>query len=199
MNQLRKYRSVLIFSLLYVIGFSAYYIAIKDFEFLWYVFVLVALFALILSTLHRSQFPPYIVWGLSLWGLLHMAGGGVVVGGKVLYAHILIPLFNGGGELVLLKYDQVVHAFGFGVATLVVYHLIRPYLNEKVNWKVLYPIIIVAGMGLGALNEIIEFGAVLFFPETGVGGYMNTALDLVFNTLGACVAIIGVYIFGKKK
>ena len=35
---------------------------------------------------------------------------------------------------------------------------------------------------------IIEFGAVLALPETGVGGYYNTAIDLVANGLGALLA-----------
>ncbi len=45
-------------------------------------------------------------------------------------------------------------------------------------------------MGLGVLNELIEFSAVLVFPDTNVGGYFNTALDLVFNTLGALAAAV---------
>ena len=48
-------------------------------------------------------------------------------------------------------------------------------------------------MGLGAVNEIIEFIAVLSFPDTNVGGYLNTSLDLVFNALGAMVAMLVVY------
>ena len=44
-------------------------------------------------------------------------------------------------------------------------------------------------MGLGAVNEIIEFSAVLAVPETNVGGYYNTALDLVFNGSGAILAM----------
>ena len=45
-------------------------------------------------------------------------------------------------------------------------------------------------MGLGSLNEIIEFAAVLSFENTNVGGYVNTALDLCFNTLGAITAML---------
>jgi hypothetical protein len=45
-------------------------------------------------------------------------------------------------------------------------------------------------MGLGAVNEIIEFVAVLSVPDTNVGGYLNTALDLIFNALGAIVAML---------
>lgn len=45
-----------------------------------------------------------------------------------------------------------------------------------------------AGLGVGALNEIIEFFATVVVPETGVGGYENTALDLVADLIGALSA-----------
>lgn len=177
------------FTAAYIAGFTAYYVSIRNWEFLWYVAVLVFFFVLILATLNRSRFDRPILWGLSIWGLLHMAGGGVKVGDGVLYGLELLPIV-GSGDAYVLKFDQVVHAFGFAVATLVVFHLLRPYLNQQVNWKIVYPIIALGGMGLGVVNEIVEFIAVVTFPETGVGGYYNTALDLVFNTLGAIVAAV---------
>jgi len=185
------------FNLIYVAIFTFYYVSIRNFEFLWYVAVLVFFLALILCTIRRSQFDSIILWGLSIWGILHMAGGGVLVGGEVLYKLHLIPII-GSGDLFILKYDQLVHFYGFGVATLVVYHLLRPYLNEHTNWKVVYPILVVAGTGLGVLNEIVEFIAVLLVPNTGVGGYENTVLDLVFNTLGAIAATFIIH-FRKKR
>ncbi len=40
-------------------------------------------------------------------------------------------------------------------------------------------------MGLGAVAEIAELFAVLFFAAgEQVGGYLNNAFDLVFNLLG---------------
>ena len=171
----------------YIAGFSAYYMSIRNFEFLWYIAVLAGFFVLIFVTIRRSNFDYLTLGGLTIWGLLHLMGGGVKVYGATLYKLHLIPLI-GSGELFVLKYDQVVHFFGFAVATLVVYHLLKPYLNERTNWKVVYPLMIAAGMGLGALNEIVEFIAVLVVPHTGVGGYNNTGLDLIFNMLGALTA-----------
>ncbi len=190
--------ALIIFNLIYILGFSAYYIGEKNYEFLWYVAVLVFFFALVLATLHRSKFDGVILWGLSLWGLLHMAGGGVPVGESVLYALPLIPIAT-VGDTFILKYDQFVHFFGFAVATLVVFHLLRPYLNHCVHWGVVYAIVIAAGAGLGALNEIVEFTAVLVFSETGVGGYYNTALDLVFNVLGAFAAVAIIHLRTRRQ
>ncbi|MFO7807286.1 MAG: DUF2238 domain-containing protein [Candidatus Moraniibacteriota bacterium] len=154
-------------------------------------------FVLIAVTLYRSEFDEIILGGLSLWGLLHMAGGGLKIGGDVLYSLKLFPILEIQNTIVL-KYDQAVHFFGFAISVLVVYHLLKPYLNQKTNWKVVYPIIAVAGMGLGAINEIVEFIAVVAFPETNVGGYANTALDLVFNFLGAVAAILFIHFFYKQ-
>ena len=185
------------FTFLYTSVFTIYYVSIQNFEFLWYVVVMLFFFILIASTLHRSKFSDPILWGLSIWGLLHVAGGGVIVAGDVLYAFQLIP-FVQNGEFTILKYDQFVHFFGFGIATLVGYHLLKPYLKEVVNWKVLYFLIILIGAGFGVLNELVEFVAVLIFPQTGVGGYINTSLDLVFNTVGAIAGIMVIH-FSRRR
>ena len=111
-----------------------------------------------------------------------MAGGNLQVHGDVLYALQLIP--------VVLRYDQLVHTFGFGTVTLVCHHLLRPYLRTDVErWWPLAILIVLMGSGVGALNEIIEFVAVKTVPETNVGGYVNTLWDLVFNLLGGLIAV----------
>ena len=43
-----------------------------------------------------------------------------------------------------------------------------------------------------------QFSAVLMVPDTNVGGYYNTALDLCFNGLGAVVAVVIIALFGRK-
>ncbi|MEK7622105.1 MAG: DUF2238 domain-containing protein [Patescibacteria group bacterium] len=191
----KNYWPLILFNLIYVTAFAVYYLSVSNYEFLWYVGVLVFFLALILATLAKTKFDRTILWGLSIWGLLHMAGGGVQVGAGVLYQWPIIHL-AGEGDSLILKFDQFVHFFGFGVATLLFYHLLKAYLNPNVgsiNWKVMYPLIVVGGMGLGALNEIIEFAAVVALSQTGVGGYYNTSLDLVFNTLGAIAAAIWIH------
>lgn len=200
MNAIRQHLGLVLFNSVYIAAFAAYYLSIGNTEFLWYVLVMVALFALILGTLHRSKFDSVILWGLSLWGLMHMAGGGVRVGNDVLYGLQLLPIYGTEGELRILKYDQLVHAFGFGISTLVVFHLLVPNLGENVRWRTVLSIVALGGMGLGVVNEIVEFIAVLVFPHTGVGGYYNTALDLVFNTIGAIIAAFVIRLrFGKRR
>jgi hypothetical protein len=45
-------------------------------------------------------------------------------------------------------------------------------------------------MGFGALNEVIEFFAVLILPKTNVGDYENTGWDLFANLVGAIVTAL---------
>lgn len=188
--------AVLAFTLTYVTGFAIWFLAAGNSEFVWYVVTLVGFIALVGLTLRTAQYPAPLLWALSLWGLAHMAGGGVPVGASVLYAVQLVPITS-GGELTLLKYDQVVHAYGFGVAAWLLWHLMQLHFPAlRGTWTLLiYPAL--GAMGLGAVNEMIEFAAVLALPETGVGGYYNTALDLVFNALGAVSAMIVVAVAGR--
>ena len=105
-------------------------------------------------------------------------------------------LFQRGHGAVLL--DQLVHALGFGITAWVLWHVLtRHYPDTRGTWTALaFPAL--ASMGLGATNEIIEFAAVLAVPDTNVGGYYNTALDLCFNALGAVVAMGLVRLFEPR-
>lgn len=167
---------------LYIPAFTFVALRASNAEFLLYVAVVVAVGGLILWKQHVIRFGLPILWGLTAWGLLHMAGGNLKLGGEVLYNFQLIP--------VILRYDQFVHLLGFGVATLVCHHLLRPHLRPESHGRaVLYFLIVLMGSGLGAVNEIIEFIAVKAVPETNVGGYDNTLWDLVFNLLGGLLAV----------
>jgi len=128
-----------------------------------------------------------VLWGLTAWALLHMSGGGLYIDEVKVYEIILIPLSE---QYHIFRYDQFVHIVGFGVATLVMYYLIKPLLRPNLDrWVALSIVIVMAGLGVGALNEIVEFAATVLVPETGVGGYTNTSLDLVSDLVGAVLAI----------
>ncbi|MFH1585340.1 MAG: hypothetical protein ABIB79_01065 [archaeon] len=107
--------------------------------------------------------------------------------GEVFYTLILIPLSE---TYSIFKYDPFVHIVGFGVAALMMWVVLKPKLKPLGNWTAISIIIIMAGLGVGALNEIIEFTATVAVPETNVGGYINTSLDLVADLIGAVLAMI---------
>lgn len=182
-------KPILAFNILYVSIFALYAVAQKNYEFIFYVSIVLFLITLILIKNKKLRLSSGVLWCLSVWGLLHMMGGTIPVHGSVLYNLQLVPIF--------LKYDQFVHAFGFGTTTVVGYQLLRPFLIKQVNWTTLSLLLIMIGLGAGALNEILEFIATLTIPETNVGGYINTALDLVFNLIGATIATI--YISKKYR
>ncbi len=161
-----------------------------------YVGVLVFFSVLILATLKKTNFDYITLWGLSIWGLLHMSGGSLRIGDNVLYA-LEVFRFLEVGDTYVLKFDQVVHAFGFGVTTLVAYHLLKPRIS-KMHKGLLYGLCVFIAMGAGALNEIVEFLAVVILPKTGVGGFYNTGLDLVFNGLGSLIAVIFIHFYYKS-
>ena len=178
----RREIPVLIVNLLYVPAFTIIALRELNFEFLLYVAVVILVGALVVWKQRIVRFDRTILWGLTIWGVLHMTGGNIQVGDGVLYGLQLIP--------VVLRYDQFVHAFGFGTATLVCHHLLKPYLREGIDrWRTLSVLIVLMGCGLGAINEIIEFIAVKTIEDTNVGGYDNTLWDLIFNLIGGVFAV----------
>lgn len=197
----RRELPILLVNLIYIPFFTIVALQRGNIEFLMYVVVILVVGGLILWKQHKVKFNKSILWGLTIWGFLHMAGGNVRVGDGILYEVILLPLVDrvvGDGErLVIFRYDQLVHLLGFGIATLVAHHLLRPYLRERIeHGGTLLFLVVLMGSGFGALNELIEFTAVLIVPETGVGGYYNTLLDLCFNLVGGVLAVI--YLIGQQ-
>lgn len=161
----------------------------QNFEFLIYVGVLILFMVLILITNKKVSYSNGLLWGLSVWAIAHMAGGGIYIGDTKLYGTMLIPIV--GDPYYILKYDQLIHAYGFGVTTFLMWHLLKPSLQieGKRRWVQLSIILVMAATGAGALNEIIEFTATVFDPGNGVGGYINNAIDLVANLVGASIAM----------
>lgn len=181
--------AVLAATLAYIAGFSAVFLSTGNREFLWYIITLLILVALVGVGQRKAAFPAAILWSLSLWGFAHMAGGGTPVGDTVLYGHVILPILQ-AGEIVILRYDQLVHFYGFAITAWLLWHLMRRHFPEMDGSVSIYAFAILGSMGLGALNEMIEFAAVIMFPQTNVGGYVNTALDLVFNAAGAITAMV---------
>lgn len=188
---------LVLFNLAYLVAFTAYYVSTGNYEFLFYVLILVML---IVATgmLHRKIGLDYpLLWALSLWGLMHMAGGGLYIGGTKLYDLVLIPLWV-TEEFTLLKFDQFVHLYLYYVVSFFLYRLISLY-PVTLPGHILWPLIALAAIGIGALNEIAEFATVLLFQNTGVGNYHNNAWDIVFNTAGSVAAVLTLTWLHRKR
>jgi uncharacterized membrane protein len=164
-------------------------------EFIFYIVVMVVLISIMGLVHSRVKLTTPLLWAFSVWGLAHMAGGlcplpaGWPYNGDqaVLYSWWIIPQ--------KLKYDQIVHAYGFGVTTWLCWHILRNAVRQA-DGSTLKPtfgmltLCAAGGMGFGALNEVIEFIAVLTIPNTNVGGYENTGWDLVANLFGTILAAL---------
>jgi uncharacterized membrane protein YjdF len=171
-------------------------------EFLFYIAVMLVLMGLVWAVNRSVGLSTGALWALSLWGLAHMAGRLVVVpegwpvnaASRVLYSLWLIP--------ERLKYDHLVHAYGFGVTTWVCWQGLKSAVRKRSGSAPtpafgLLTLAAAAGLGFGALNEVIEFVATLTMPETNVGGYINTGWDLVANTVGAVTAVVLIRFFDR--
>ena len=163
-------------------------------EFVIYIAVMVVLFGVVGYVHSKVRLMTATLWALTGWGAAHMAGGlvpvpeGWPINGdiRVLYSWWIID--------GTLKYDHVVHAYGFGVTTWVCWQALGAAFRGRgaaISPSFgLLTLCVVAGMGFGAVNEVIEFTATLLVPETNVGGYVNTGWDLVSNLSGCVVAAV---------
>jgi putative membrane protein len=153
-------------------------------EFLFYAGTLVFLVGALFAVDRYFAFSGVALWGFNLWLLMHLLGGMGSINGTRLYDVILWPLV--GAPYDILRYDQLVHVFCYTVIAMLVWEaLSRPLAGG--NRAALMVLTVLAAAGIGSLNEVIEFAAVVIVGSTGVGDYTNTALDLVANLLGAMI------------
>ena len=184
---------ILVINVLQLIFFTIWFITHRNVEFILYIGVIVFFFLVVLFTNRKVQYSNTVLWGLTLWAFMHFAGGGFIVNGHRWYEIILIPL---SATYEIFKYDQLVHMIGFGVVTLMFYDMLQKKLGEFT--PSLWLIVLMAGLGMGALNEIVEFIVTVIAPSSGVGVYTNTALDLVADLIGGLIAC-GIILLKKSK
>jgi hypothetical protein len=187
--------TILAFNALYILAAGIAAWLSGNSEFVFYIVVMLVLASAIVWVHSRCGLSSGLLWCLSAWGLLHMAGGlvplpdGWPANGpiRVLYSWWILP--------DLLKYDQVVHAYGFAITTWLCWQALSVGIH-KLTGKEAPPslgfltLCAASGMGFGALNEVVEFIATLTMAETNVGGYVNTGWDLVANLLGSVIAAL---------
>lgn len=179
---------LLLVNLALIIGFGSLFLGRKNYEFIIYVAVIIGLLAVVAVSTRFVEYTLGALVGLTVWSALHLAGGGVPIGDGRLYDIMVVRLTN---AYPILRYDQVVHIWGFGACTLVAYCLLRRALHEPhKHWVAIGFLLVMAGLGMGALNEIVEFVASEIVPDSGVGGYENTALDLCADLIGAVLGVL---------
>jgi len=188
-------RGLIAFTAAYLLAAVGGSLASGNREFVFYIVVMLVLIGAIGLVHRRVRLSHGLLWALSVWGLLHMAGGLVPVPehwpynppNAVLYSLWLIP--------DVVKYDQVVHAYGFAVTTWMCWQALSSAVRDADGGPLrpkagVLTLCAAGGMGFGAFNEVIEFIATLTMPNTNVGGYVNTGWDLVANLIGSVAAVL---------
>jgi hypothetical protein len=166
----------------YYFGFLALGLTTGNTQVPYYAAFMAVLLALVALCDSRRHFSNLVLWGLALWGALHMAGGMIPVSGdRVLYNLWLLPF---------VRFDHVVHAIGFGFAGMAFWESVRPTVDRSVASGA--AITMMGGLGFGALNEMVEFLITRVVPDTNIGEFENTGWDLVANTVGAGLAALWV-------
>lgn len=159
----------------------------QNYEFLFYGPFLVLFWSFIMTTEKRLNYPISTLGLLVFWLALHLVGGTLNLGTTRLYDLILIPIV--GEPYGILRFDQAIHFLCYIVMTRFVFVPVAAVLRKDASVNLIGIITILTGCGIGAVNEVIEFAAVVLF-DVGhrVGGYTNTALDMVANLGGAVIA-----------
>lgn len=188
-----RLRLCTLFILTYFIGFSIAAILLKNYEFIFYELAMALIILALFFMDKRVKFHRLTLLGLALWGLMHLSGGLLPI--PQAYADgeagVQPVLYNLRLVSWLPKYDQIVHAFGFGMAAIAAYEALQAHFKRALPVNIQMGIILfLIALGLGSLNEIIEFVAVISLPNTNVGGYYNTGWDMISNGTGALIAIL---------
>ncbi len=125
--------------------------------------------------------------------------------------------FYSVSPLSQIPYDNITHLLGIFSATLLIANFLSPALSKTKRFRlsnfIMLFMIFFAGLGIGAVIESLEFSGYLLlgsgegvlqfgygdfdgFNETDDltqivgGGYFDTMSDLIFNMIGALIAVI---------
>lgn len=158
-------------------------VVFRNYEFLLYAVTVSVLVVLLYATDRYFEFDRIALWLFNAWLVMHSLGGLASYGDVRLYDLILIDLV--GAPYHILKYDQFVHFYCYLVIAMLMSSVVHKIARPEASAVAVSVVTILAASSLGAVNEIVEFLAVVVTGTQGVGGYTNTAIDLVANLLGA--------------
>lgn len=167
----------------YVVGWLVYGVIVGARLTASYVVIVTVVGLAVAATDSRVRFSQLVLVGLAVWGFGHLAGGLVpldAAGDRILYNAVFLRWGH---------FDNVVHFIGFGTAGIGVWEASRSWLPVRPGHRFGTAVIVcLLGQGVGAVNEVVEFGASHALAATNVGGYENTGRDLVANLLGSALA-----------
>jgi hypothetical protein len=146
-----------------------------------------------IAWLRRAPLPGLLAPGLAIAAISTLAGGLINVGHDVLYNASIGPYSNSLGTHYL-QYDHLAHAYVSFVVTFACWVMLAaPHAGgaRSAGRDRRHELVLLAAgaaLGLGALNETVEFLATLAHHGAHAGGYWNTGWDLVSNFTGVAAA-----------
>ncbi len=158
-------------------------IIFQNYEFLLYAITVVIFIVILYATDQYFNYKKMGLWLFNFWLVLHILGGLASYQGVRFYDLILLDIV--GDPYHILRYDQFVHFYCYVVISILMWSVVDKITKHNASSVVVCIVTILAASSLGAVNEIIEFLAVVMLGINGVGGYINTAIDLVANLFGA--------------
>lgn len=185
-----KLNMLFYFTMAFLLVFSILAIFNSNYEFLYYGLVLSVLLIGIISYSKIVYFPLEIIIGLVIFTFLHVLGGNIFISNIRLYDYWVVD--------GLVKYDNIMHFLGSFLVGISAYSLVKPYAKQKVPKYIVWSTLVLIVMGVGAMNEVLEFSAVMFLGVAErVGDYYNNATDLVFNLFGGIFSCFFIYFSNK--
>lgn len=184
---------IVLFTGVYLAVFSVNAFFSGNLEFIYYIIIMSAIILAIVFLNRFLHLAFFIIFNLSLLGFFHLLGGNFYFGSVRLYEYYFLA--------GVIRYDNLVHVYGTFIATIILYSLASPFIDEKLkrHFPLLAIGLVLMAIGTGVLNELVELAAVVFFDAAEqVGGYFNNALDLLFNTIGSIVATIIIYFYVER-
>jgi uncharacterized membrane protein YjdF len=169
-----------------LVGFCAYGFATHSPSTVGYVSS-VLLIAVGVGWLRRAALPGQLAVGLAVAAVLSLAGGLINVGHDVLYNASIGPYSESLGTH-FMQYDHFAHAYVCFVATFACWVMLAAPHAASLHRRDLVILVVGTALGLGGVNEMVEFIATLAHHGAHAGGYWNTGWDLICNFIGAVAA-----------
>jgi len=155
-------------------------------EFFIYASVIFAIIAVAWSKFRYLHVNLPILIMIEVGILMHFAGAFVQVDGHRLY----------DSRFFEIRYDKYVHFVNAMIATFVTIYIFAKRKFPDTHFMLLVAVLTV--LGLGGINEIVEFVVTLTVEHNGVGAYNNNMLDLVANFFGSLTAVVLYEYFLKR-
>src|SRR5258708_7282927 len=127
--------------------------------------------------LRPAALPDLLAIALAIAAILTLAGGLIKVGQDVLYNASIGPYVTALGTH-LLQYDHVAHAYVSFVTAFACWVMLAAPHAAANHRRELVILAVGAALGLGALNEMVEFLATLAHHGSHAGGDWNKGWGL---------------------